>query len=122
MRKILVLLVVMLAACTTHEKEVVTTSVDVDQSELPALLSDVSELAENTIPVDEMLALAESTPMDDELQDRYAFKYEGSDEEIQYHVWREQTDWVHVYFSSTSNDLISAIEKSSAAYAREDDS
>ena len=39
MRKILILIVVLLAACTATEEEVLTTSVDVNQSELAALLA-----------------------------------------------------------------------------------
>ena len=64
-----------------------------------------------------MLQLAVATPMDEELQDRYAVTFKGSDEEIQLHVWREQVDWVHLYFSSTSKELITAIEASNAKFA-----
>ena len=121
MRKILILIVVLLAACTATEEEVLTTSVDVNQSELPALMGDIDTLADNAIPVDKMLELVVSTPMDDEQQDRFAFAFKGSDEEIQFHIWREQVDWVHLYFSSTSKELIAAIEKTNMAYARDDD-
>lgn len=118
MRKLSVLIVVLLSACTASEEEVMTTSVDVDQSKLPALLRDVDALADNSLPVGKILELAETTPMDDELQDRYAFEYEGVDEEIQIHVWREQVDWVHLYFSSTSKDLVAAIEETIEPFAR----
>ena len=119
MRKIFILLVVLLAACTATEKEVLTTSVDVDQADVPALLAGIDELTDDTLDVDSMLELAVSTPMDQELQQRYAIKFRGSDEEIQIHVWREQVDWVHLYFSSTSKDLIDAIGKTTSSYARE---
>jgi len=121
MSKTLILLTVLLAACTATEEEVITTSVDVDQSELPALLNDIDTLSNNTLPVREILELAISTPMDEELQDRFAFAFNGSDEEIQIHVWREQVDWVHLYFSSTSRELIDALEKTNMTYARDDD-
>jgi hypothetical protein len=58
--------------------------------------------------------------MDEELQDRYSFIFQGSDEEIQIHVWREQVDWVHLYFSSTSKDLVTAIQNKNARYARQE--
>ena len=121
MPKTLILIAVLLVACTATEQEVITTSVDVDQSELAALLQDINTLAENTLPVDKILELAISTPMDEELQDRFAFAFNGSDEEIQIHVWREQVDWVHLYISSTSKELIAALEKTNMAYARGDD-
>ena len=120
MRKLLVLLTVLIAACSPAEKEVITTSVDVDQARLPALLQEIDTLVDNSLAVDEIVKLAEATPMDEELQDRYAVRYRGADEEMLIHVWREQVDWVHLYFSSTSKDMIAAIEKSTTGYARED--
>jgi hypothetical protein len=119
MRKILILISVLLAACAAPEEEVLTTSVDVNQSDLAALLSAVDALSDNELPLDAMLELAVSTPMDDEKQERFAIAYNGSEEEILYHIWREQVDWVHVYFSSTSKNLVAAIEKANAAYARD---
>ena len=121
MPKTLILLAVLLAACTATKQEVFTTSVDVDQSMLPALLQDIDTLAGNSLAVDKILELAKSTPMDDELQDRYAFVFNGSEEEIQIHIWREQVGWVHLYFSSTSKELITALEKTNTAHARDDD-
>lgn len=56
--------------------------------------------------------------MDAELQDRYTVSFNGADEEIQIHVWREQVDWVHLYFSTTSRDLIKALENVNNAHAR----
>ena len=121
MRIILIVTAVLLAACTAREAEVLTTSVDVNQSELPTLLGDIDTLTDNALPIQSILALVESTPMDEELEDRFKFTFNGSDEEIQLHVWREQVDWVHLYFSSTSTELIAALEKTNMAYAREDD-
>ena len=121
MRKILILITVLLVACTATEEEVLTTSVDVNQSDLPALLGDINTIADNALPVDKMLELAESTKMDEEQQDRFTIAFNGSDEEILFHIWREQVDWVQLYFSSTSKDLIAALEKTNTAYARDDD-
>jgi len=44
-----------------------------------------------------------------------------SETEMQYHVWREQTDWVHVYASSTSQDLVNAVEISIKQFERSPD-
>jgi len=121
MRKILITIIFLVAGCTATEEEVLTTSVDVNQSELSALLGDIDALADNALPVDTMLELAISTPIDEEQQDRFAISFKGSDEEILFHVWREQVDWIHVYFSSTSKELIAALEDTNKVYAREDD-
>ena len=121
MQKILILSAVLLAACTATEEEVLTTSVDVNQSDLAALLGDINTLADNALPVDKMLELAVSTQMDDEQQERIMFAFKGSDEEILFNIWREQVDWVHLYFSSTSKELIAALEKTNMAYARDGD-
>jgi hypothetical protein len=118
LRKILLLMSLSLAACTAAEKETLTTSVDVNQSELRALLQDIDSLTDNPLAVGDIVELAVATPMDDELQERFSFVFKGSDEEVQIHVWREQVDWVHLYFSTTSEDLIVALEATNAAHAR----
>ena len=118
MRRYLILIALALAACTPVEKEVLTTSVDVNHSELESLIRDVDSLTDNSLPNNKIYELAISTPMDDELQERYSFTFKGSDEDVQIHVWREQADWVHLYFSMTSKDLISAIESANAGHAR----
>ena len=117
MRKIAIFMFIILAACAPGEKEVLTTSVDVAQSQLEALFDQVNALAENELDTDKMLQLAVSTPMDAEQQDRFAVTFNGSEEEIQLHIWREQVDWVHLYFSSTSKELVAAIEESNARFA-----
>ena len=111
--------VMLLAACSPAEKEVLTTSVDVDESGLPALMKDLDALTDNALPVAKIIELAATTPMDDELQERYSFVFDGADEEVQIHVWREQADWVHLYFSTTSKDLVAALEQAVAPYARQ---
>lgn len=116
-RTIAISVFAVLAACAPSDKEVLTTSVDVSQSQLEALFDQVDALTENELDTDEMLQLAVTTPMDEELQDRYAVTFKGSNEEIQLHVWREQVDWVHLYFSSTSKELITAIEASNEKFA-----
>ena len=118
MRKILIPLLLLAAACAPAEKEVLTTSVDVDETKVAALFAAIDELTGNALDVASLERLAADTPMDDERQERYLVTYNDDDEEILVHVWREQADWVHVYFSSTSKALIGAIEAVSADYAR----
>ena len=115
-------LTLLLAACGAAEKEVQTTSVNVDQSQVFTLLTSIDAMTDNTLAVDEMLELALSTPMDEEQQNRFPVVYNGADEEILFHVWREQADWLHLYFSSTSKELVAALEKNNEAYAREEES
>lgn len=122
MRKILILVSLLVAACSPTEPTVLTTSVDVDQSALAALLSDIDAITENDLPITEMTQLAVSTPMDGEQQERFVMVIAGDDEEVLFHIWREQQDWLHLYFSSTSKDLVAAIEKSNVVYARNDTS
>ena len=112
------LIILLLAACTPAEKKVLTTSVDVNDSELVSLFRDIDLLTGNTLPVMQIVELATATPMDDELQERFSFAFKGSDEDVLIHVWREQVDWVHLYFSTTSKDLISALESANAGHAR----
>jgi hypothetical protein len=121
MRYLPILIVLLLAACSPAEQEVLTTSVDVAESQLPSLLTNVDALTDDAVPVDELIALAAATPMDDELEQRFTVTYQGAQQEVQVHVWREQVDWVHLYFSSTSKDLITAIEATISGYAFDDD-
>jgi len=121
MRHLPIVIVLFLAACAPADKEVLTTSVDVDESALPALLADIDALTNDAFPAGELIALAAATPMDEELEQRFSVNYQGTAEEIQVHVWREQIDWVHLYFSTTSKTLMAALEDSIAGYARSDD-
>ena len=122
MRSLLSLLALMcLAACAETEQEPVTTSVDVDETQLEALFAAIDGLTDDVLDASPLMELAVTTPMDDELQTRFTVRYEGSESEVLYHVWREQVDWVHLYFSSTSKDLIAEIEKTVGPFARAGD-
>lgn len=93
---------------------------NVDQTALAALLNDIDAVTENELPIEEMIQLALTTPMDNEQQERFNMVFAGDNEDVLFHIWREQQDWLHLYFSSTSKNLIAAIETSSADYARDD--
>ena len=122
MRSILSLLAIaLLAACAQSEPEPVTTSVDVNETQLEALFAAIDGLTDDSLDAAPLMELAATTPMDDELQTRFTVRYQGAESEVLYHVWREQVDWVHLYFSSTSEDLIDAIEAASGPFARAED-
>ncbi len=104
------LVALLLVACAPSDPEVHTTTANVDDASIAAMLAAIDELTDNKLPVDELLALSASTPMDEEKQQRIAVVFDGEETDMLIHVWREQVDWVHVYASSTSQDLVNAVE------------
>ncbi len=118
MRIIVGLLVVLLAACSPSEPEAYTTSADVDDQRVLAMLTAIDGLADNRLPVDDLLELTDSTPLDQEQQLRVPVSFRGAETEILYHVWREQEDWVHVYASSSNKALVDAVEAQFSAFQR----
>ena len=121
MRIVTGLVVLLLVACTPSEKETYTTSADVDLASIPAMLAAIDNITDDELPVDDLLALTNSVPMDEEKQQRVAVSFRENETEMLYHVWREQTDWVHVYASSTSQDLVNAVENSFKEFERSPD-
>ena len=83
-----------------------------------AVLTAVDQLTENDIDIDRLLELTETTKMDDEQQLRFAVSFSGEETEVLYHVWREQEDWVHLYASSESESLVTALQAAMAPFAR----
>lgn len=118
MRIIPALILVFLVACSPGEPETYTTSANIDDDTLPALLAGLDGLIDNELPVDELLELAGSTPMDEEKQQQIGVAYNGETLDVFIHVWREQADWVHFYASSTSEDLVNAITAELENYSR----
>ena len=112
------LVVMLVVACTPSEPETFTTSADVDDVSIPAMLAAIDGLTDNELPVDELLALTKSISMDDEKQQRVAVSYRGEETDMLIHIWREQVDWVHVYASSTSQDLVNAVEAGIQSFER----
>ncbi len=111
--------IVLLAACTApSEPEVFTSSVDVDEASIAQVLEAMDRLTDNEIDVEDLLALALTTPMDDEKQQRFTVSYDGEETSILFHVWREQEDWVHLYASSESERLVNAIKNEMGQFAR----
>jgi len=118
MRILPVLIVLLVASCAPSEPEQFTASVNVDLTSIGGLLAAIDQITENDLDIDGLTALTNSVPMDDEKQQRFPVRFNGDDTELMFHIWREQPGWVHVYVSSSSNGLIEAIERSSAAFAR----
>jgi len=118
MRIVSGLVVLFLVACTPSEPETFTTSANVDDTSIPAMLAAIDELTDNALPVDELLALTNSVSMDDEKQQRVEVFFQGEETDMLIHIWREQTDWVHVYASSVSQDLVNAVEVSIKSFER----
>ena len=110
MRIVTCIVVLLLVACSPSEVETYTTSADVDLASIPAMLAAIDNITDDKLPIDELLTLTNSVPMDEEKQQRIAVSFGENETEMLYHVWREQSDWVHVYASSTSQDLVSAVE------------
>ncbi len=82
------------------------------------MLGAMNTVADNELPVEELLELTNTTPMDQEQQLRFPVSFAGQETDMLYHVWREQEDWVHVYASSTSRELVDAVEATLQAFAR----
>lgn len=120
MRNVAGLVVLFLAACTPGEPQTYTTSADVDLDTVPAMLTAIEDIVDNELPMEELLALTNSVPMDEEKQQRIPVSFRGQDTEMLYHVWREQEGWVHVYASSTSRDLVDAVEAGIRQFERPD--
>lgn len=118
MRILLGLSVFIIAACSPGEQEIFKASVNVDLVSVDGLLAAVDRLTDNKLDIDGLAALTNSVPMDDEKQERFPVTFNGNDTELLYHVWREQQDWVHVYVSSSSEELIEAFKRSAAPFAR----
>jgi len=121
MRIVTGFVLLLLVACAPDELETHTTSANVDLASIPAMLAAIDNITNDELPVDELLALTNSVPMDEEKQQRFVVSFGESETEMQYHVWREQTDWVHVYASSTSQDLVNAVEISIKQFERSPD-
>ena len=89
-----------------------------DEKNLSAVLNSVNQLTSNDIEVDALAAMGLATNMDEETQRRFTVIFSGQRQEILLHVWREQVDWLHLYFSSASPELVAAIEQATASFAR----
>lgn len=118
MRIVTGLAVIFIAACAPSDPETHTTSANVDDASIPAMLAAIDGLTDNELPVDELLAMTTSVPMDDEKQQRVTVAFRGEETDLLIHIWREQVDWVHVYASSTSQDLVNAVEGGIKSFER----
>lgn len=118
MRIVAGFIVLLLLGCTPGEDEVFTTSANVDLASIPGMLAAIDDVTENDLAVGDLAELTNSVPLDEEKQERFVVSHNGVETELLYHVWREQADWVHVYASSTSKQLIDEVESSMQHFAR----
>jgi len=119
MRMVTGLAVILIAACAPSDPETYTTSANVDDVSIPPMLAAIDALTDNELPVDELLAMTTSVPMDEEKQQRVAVVFRGEETDLLIHIWREQVDWVHVYASSTSEDLVNAVDGGIDSFERD---
>ena len=119
MRMVTGLAVILIAACAPSDPETHTTSANVDDVSIAPMLAAIDGLTDNELPVDELLAMTTSVPMDEEKQQRVAVVFRGEETDLLIHIWREQVDWVHVYASSTSEDLVNAVEGGIDSFERD---
>ena len=117
-RIVTVWVAVFLVACAPSEPETHTTSANVDEVSIPTMLAAIDGLTDNDLPVEELLDMTTSVPMDEEKQQRVAVVFRGEETDMLIHIWREQADWVHVYASSTSKDLVDAVEAAFKQFER----
>lgn len=118
----LLLVLATLGGCSEPaEPEVYTTSVNVDETSVEAVLAALDALTENDIDEAALLELTRSTGMDEEKQQRFDVNFAGTNTTVLYHVWREQEDWVHLYASSDSKPLVDAITAAFAPFSRDEE-
>ncbi|MEM9301163.1 MAG: hypothetical protein AAGE01_03575 [Pseudomonadota bacterium] len=120
MRWVLIMLLAGLVACGGDAPEEVQTTVDVADEDVARVFAAVADLTEAGVDAPALAAMARNTKLDTETEDRFAVRYAGAETELMIHVWREQTDGVHLYFTSPSADLIEAIDGLSARFERSD--
>lgn len=118
MRYIPIIALLALAACSGGDPEIHTTSVDVDDTQVPALFAAINALGGNRMDVASLVQMSESVPLDQEQEQRLTLQYDGASREIQVHIWREYAGWVHVYVSSDSQALVDAVTAEMARFRR----
>ncbi|MDX1507595.1 MAG: hypothetical protein R3358_04905 [Woeseiaceae bacterium] len=118
MRKLIILAALAIAGCAERDAERYTATVDVDMSAVEAMLTAMDSATDSSIDVRALVEMTTSVPMDAEKQADLVIRVDGRDVEMFYHVWREQPDWVHIYASSTSRELVDAVQAAIAPFAR----
>lgn len=105
-----ILTIVMISACQPTEQETHQVSTNMNLEAVPGFLQTVDALVDNDLDVTGLSEFSTSIPVDEEKQQKLAIVYRGDETTILYHVWRENIDTVHLYFSTPSEDLAAAIE------------
>lgn len=118
MRSSMIFAALLIAACAPGEPEIHTTSVNVDEARVEALMQAIDGLTENDLDVGVLTDLSASTAIDQEQQTRMPVEFGGLETEMQIHIWREYRDWVHVYVSSESAEFIESVEEVMDGFVR----
>lgn len=111
----------LLVGCSSGDQEVYKSSANVDVASIPAMLDAIDGVVDSDLAVGDLIALTNSVPLDEEKQERIVVLHKGGETDFLYHVWREQADWVHVYISGPSEELITTIDRSIQSFSRSDD-
>ena len=109
MRTLLFVAALLLVGCAPAEEENHQVTGDVDLAHIPALLTELADSV-GGVDVESLVALTGSVAMDAEKQEKLQVSYGGASTTLVYHVWREQADWVHLYFSTPSAELAALTE------------
>lgn len=111
MRGLILFALVLLGACAQEpEPEEHTVNFDLDDETVMSFLQQMNSMAGGTLDVQALNELGRGLAVDTEDQMRLKVSYQEKDTELLYHVWREQADWVHIYLSSPSGELITALD------------
>ncbi len=117
MRTLIVVAALLLIGCAPTEEESHQVTGDVDLARVPALLAELAGSVDG-VDVEGLVALTDSVAMDAEKQEKLSVSHDGASTTLVYHVWREQADWVHLYFSTPSAELAAFTEATLQRYER----
>ena len=105
-----IIMIITLSACQPAEQETHQVSTNITVEAVPGFLQTVDALVDNDLDVAGLSEFSTSIPVDEEKQQEIEVVFQGNKTTVLYHVWRENVDTVHLYFSTPSEDLAAAIE------------
>ncbi len=104
------LMIITVSACQPAEPESHQVSTNISPEAVPGFLQAVDALVDNDLDVAGLSEFSASVPIDEEKQQKLEIVFRGDSTTVLYHVWRENVDTVHLYFSTPSEALAAAIE------------
>lgn len=106
-----------IVACQPADPKTYQASTNLKVQAVPGFLHAVDALVDSDLDVAGLVEFGASVPVDDEKQQKIAVVYQQDDTMVLYHVWRENADSVHLYFSTPSEGLAAAIESEMERYS-----